>query len=300
MRFSLQWAITATCICVTGLAIAQAPNGSPSPPPGGYTVPQLESAIRKLGYDVEYVGAAKDTFRISNTRDQWKVSFTLRVDTLDARRVWCDICLARFGESTVLCSDAIRELLEENHRLAPTFYRYDKTGRTLHLTYGFDNSAMSPVRLRSEIDRFDDQIRKGENRWRFCNLIRLGVVPAGVSQPVLSAMQGEWIVVDACVNGVSTKPSDLATYQASIQANQMTLRTPAASAIFQLVVDPRRPIPAIDLTGPSGIIECGIYRLDGDTLSIVAASLNVGGDRPISLEPKSREKITMITLKRKI
>src|SRR5262245_46520609 len=105
-------------------ATAQDAKPGPTPPPGGYTPAQLGETLKKLGYEPEATGSAKDTFRIAITRTDRKITHVLRVDPVDATVIWCDTTLARFSEKCQPNAEAMRRLLEKNDRIGPAMFSY--------------------------------------------------------------------------------------------------------------------------------------------------------------------------------
>jgi uncharacterized protein (TIGR03067 family) len=284
-------------LAAAAVATAQDAKPGPTPPPGGYTLAQLGETLKKLGYEPEAIGNAKDSFRIAITRNDRKITYTLWIDSVNAAVIWCDTVLARFSDKCQPNAEALRRLLEENDRIGPSVFNYDKADRSLFLSGPIPNQDLTPAALRKAIDACDETARKAEPLWRFCNLVRLSTVPADVAGPAIAALQGEWTAVELVNLGTTVPKEQLAQLSIRFDGDRMYASNGQMKITTTVVVDPRRQPAAIDMITAEGAIELAIYQLDGDTLTIVFRPNHK--PRATGFEIKPGEQMSKMVLKRK-
>jgi uncharacterized protein (TIGR03067 family) len=107
--------------------------------------------------------------------------------------------------------------------------------------------------------------------------------PAQDAKQELDKLQGEWTLVSTEVGGKMRPDTVNAVSKLTISGNQwvVTYRDFASNARATIAIDPSKHPKTIDLTfrGSEGLPARGIYKLEGDTLT-VCYNATVGGERP--------------------
>lgn len=121
------------------------------------------------------------------------------------------------------------------------------------------------------------------------------------SDAALQAQQGTWRTVSSVRGGKAGPPEILQTIVRHVEGAHVTWkRDGKAFAGTTIVLDPDAQPPAIDVLpdgGPSRDQRVlGIYRLEGDTLTIAMA--DAGQPRPTSFESPEGSRVTVQTFRR--
>jgi uncharacterized protein (TIGR03067 family) len=288
-----------TCLGLLFAATAAArPQETGDPSPLRLTHKRLGEMLTKLGFEPKESG--KDHYLVSIARD--KLTFTYVVRHLDRRGiVILNTRLGDLPDDEQASPLALRRILEENEALGPATFLYVKEEKGIYLSLPVSDRDVTPARLRKEIDGFDALARKAYKLARRDNFVKLWGVPEEVSRKGLAALRGDWQVVDFWNDGKLTPRSTLRkiNLRAAINGNKLLWLQNQGGAVkkedWSIAVDPRRDPKAIDLMNKDGQLQAAIYTLEGDTLTVVAAS-DTGLPRPGDFE--AGKKSVKIVLKR--
>ena len=113
----------------------------------------------------------------------------------------------------------------------------------------------------------------------------------------LDRMQGVWVVVDNRVSGIEMTPNKGATVQ--VRRNRWTFidkHDSESRSHWDLQLNPSATPPQIDFEGVEGSTSSrGVYRLEGDTLTISYNYVHDRGGRPTAID---RERNGYVVVKR--
>lgn len=280
---------------LTAPALATSDKG-PAPPPGGYTPAGLGEALTKLGYDAKPQNGAPGSYVIKVDRG-YPIHYRVSLSS-DLTYLWMSVRLSEVGDPARMNPEALRRLLEENEKNGPVRFTYNEATRSIEIKSHVGNMEMTPARLRKTIDALDGLIRRQAPLWTLDSLVRIGSVPAEITGPELALLAGEWTVEAVWVGGTPSPADEIAKNNLRLRfaGDKFTITTGGNSSVSDITVDPRGPVKRIDAV-QNGVLNAGIYRLEGDKLIIVFASTN-GLDRPAGFDVKPGDKSVKYILKR--
>ena len=279
------------------LPLAAQPANPVAPPPGGYTPAQLVEALTKLGYEPTVYGAKKDRCWISLNRGDYRTTVNFSFAT-DLTLLWMDCPLSTVAFPAQAPAKALRQLLEENERISPAHFVFDDSDKRFHLQQAKGNRDWTPVKLRKEIEKFDDLLRKKEPIWRIDNFLRLAPVADEITRPEMANLQGTWKLVEGSNGGVVTPPEQLAkaNVMVTIKGNRLTSGAEPNKQEWTFHLDPNHQPRAADFIGSKDRVEAGIYKLEGDKLTIHLSSIGV--ERPANFDVAPGDKRSILVLVR--
>lgn len=301
-------------------------------PPAAVGTDVVGRMLRELGYEPKPL--SPDVLQITVERDRWPVHVMLSLST-DGRRIWVESKFAPIEDPEKVPPVAWKRLLEANEKIGPAHFAFDKGDRRIHLYKSFDNQALTVERLRRELDHFDTTVRKTQDYWRGENFkpvigstdppVPEPKKPAGkavaavpVSREVSeeSRLQGEWEVVEVEAKGRKTPQAvikdrrpmlnvDVRTRGYTTATGQPALSVrvvadiksgPGQSRTVDVKLRDSLPVRQIDLVDEKDGVEQGIYKLEGDTLTMCFAA--PGEPRPVAFTTGEQSKNWVIVLKR--
>lgn len=133
--------------------------------------------------------------------------------------------------------------------------------------------------------------------WTFCFL--LGGAPARAADDKdLEKFQGEWVVASQVLSGEKSAETKSAGVKLVIKKTAWTLVSPRGrESKYTYVIDSTKDPKTIDITrGTDDRTSPGIYKLDGDTLTICHPTNR--GDRPKAFESTAENRCEVVVYKR--
>jgi RNA polymerase sigma-70 factor (ECF subfamily) len=116
-------------------------------------------------------------------------------------------------------------------------------------------------------------------------------------KPDAEKLQGTWAIVSAERGGVAV-PDDVKKWKTIVKDDKWTVwftETQSKESTFKL--DPAATPRGIDITGPEGGVEAGIYKLEGDKLTI-CYELGPDSKRPGEFRTEPGSKQVLLVLQR--
>jgi uncharacterized protein (TIGR03067 family) len=125
-----------------------------------------------------------------------------------------------------------------------------------------------------------------------------GVLPAGAQ----AALQGNWIATKAETNGAASP--EVVGHRLSFSGDHFAIKSKAGKAVYAGTVrtDPKAKPAVIDFAHTLGALNGktwkGIYKLDGDTLTVCDNAADLAKGRPAAFEAKRGSGHVLLTFVR--
>lgn len=272
---------------------------------------QIGKLLKEMGYDPQAL--SDDVWQVSVDRDNWKVHIMVAL-TREGDRVWLECKFAPIAEPAVVPASAWLKLLEENERISPAHFAFDKSDKRVHLYKAFDNANVTVVRLKKELEAFDAVVRRTQGLWRSENFApietllvlprekgndkfeELSIPPRDAAKEPQAALQGKWRIVRIEMRRQSvTEERLVGDPYLSIDGNKARLKIDDAERTLTIRVDSSEKPAQIDFIDRRGT-ERGIYQFDRDLLRICIA--RDGADRPKQFATMPDGKTWLLILKK--
>ncbi len=262
------------------------------------TSEELGKLLKQMGFEPQAL--SEGVWQVSVARDNWKVHIMIAI-ARDGDRVWLESKFAPIADPPIVPASAWLKLLEENERISPAHFVFDKSDKRIHLYKAFDNQNVTAARLKKEIESFDAIVRRTQSVWRsenFTPIESIPIVPRETPRDPAAALQGKWRLVRIEMNGESISGTPVA-------AREPFLTIDGEIAIVKTSLDPERKVklridsmakPAqIDFIDNRGT-EHGIYLIQQDLLKVCFAPL--GAERPKQFATQVKDRTRLLILKK--
>jgi uncharacterized protein (TIGR03067 family) len=132
-------------------------------------------------------------------------------------------------------------------------------------------------------------------------LLAVGMLTAaadGDAKKDLENLQGTWAVTALVRGGKEAPPATVSKMQMVFAGDKFTMKTPGLEdVVVTIKLDPSKKPPAVDLLKDKSDTVLGIYRLEGDFLTL-ATSKPGGKERPTEFESPDGSDVNVFILKR--
>jgi uncharacterized protein (TIGR03067 family) len=282
------------------LAFGQ-PDKKDPPPTGTLTSARLGKLLKDLGYEPSELSA--EVYQVSLDREGWKVHVMVSL-TAGGDRVWFESKFAPIAQPEAVPASAWRKLLEENDRIGPAHFTFDKNDKRIHLYKSVDNVGLVPARLKKELDAFDATVRRTQAVWRAENFapgeaIMVAPRPADAPADEAAALRGKWRVVRVETRGESVTDDRLAKFKPSftIDGDRAILKLGLEpERAVRVKIDPTQKPKRIDFVDDKDRVEAGIYLMEAGLLTVCVGGAGEERPRQFITDPKS--KAWLLVLKR--
>jgi len=260
--------------------------------PEALTSAQVGKMLKELGGEPEMLSA--DVYQVSLNREGWKVHVMVSL-TQAGDRIWLESKFAPVPDPELVPATAWLRLLEENERISPAHFAFDKNDKRIHLYKSFDNTGVTSTRLKKELDDFDSVVRRTQSLWRSENFAPLELLPSPRSNDdepkKQSRLDGTWRIIRLEAKNESITDEQLSPKRPTVVFDGET-------AVIQTGLEPERKVrvklnaeakpPEIDFIDDKNRVEAGIYAWESGLLVICFASAGEPRPRQFITEAKSR------------
>jgi uncharacterized protein (TIGR03067 family) len=282
-------------------------SAADEPRAGAVTSEHLGKMLRAMGYEPQAL--SEEVFQVTITRDNWKVH-TLVSLSPDRERIWLECKFSPIAEPERAPAAAWLRLLEENERIGPAHFVFNKDDQRVHLFKALDNVEVTPVRLREELEAFDRTARKTQSIWRNENFQLVAWTTELIAAPPRDVtldvheeqrrLQGVWHVVALQLQGQKATVEQLEEVKPTLTFEGETAvfqSGPGVERVVRVRLGGTRILSEIDFIGAQKRLEKGVYQLDGEILTICFAA--TGEERPVGFTPSIERSYWLMVLKRK-
>jgi uncharacterized protein (TIGR03067 family) len=257
---------------------------------------QIDKMLKEMGLKPQLLSPG--VWQTTIDHDGWKVH--VLVSLLKEGRIGLECKFSSIPDPEIVPSSSWLKLLEENERITPAHFSFDKSDKRVHLYKTFDNIAVTSTRLKQELDSFDVTVRRTQSVWRNENFAPAEAlpIPPRETDKKTSGLDGVWRLVRIETRGQSTTEQHLAANRGvTIAGDKVTLNTglePERTAAMK--VDPNQKPKAIDFISANDRVEKGIYLEETGLLMICVAG--AGEDRPRKFATDPKNRLWLLVLKR--
>jgi uncharacterized protein (TIGR03067 family) len=277
---------------------AQPSKIPPVPPSGAVDSENLGKRLKEAGFEPRSL--SDDVFQISVERDSWKVHIMVSAPA-ENERIWLECKFAPIADPDSVPPAAWRKLLEENERISPAHFTFDKSDKRVHLYKGIRNHDVSPARLKKEIDAFDAVARRTHSIWKAENFAPVDVIPVprvAASAEDLATLKGKWRTVRMETNGEAVNEVRLRDLKRSYSIDGDVAVVHMANGNvrkFKLKIDSTAKPKHIDFIDEKDGMERGIWAIENGLLSICIAAGTE--ERPLQFLTSVKDKNVRFVLK---
>jgi uncharacterized protein (TIGR03067 family) len=276
------------------------PNKMPPMPPlnGAVDSENLGKQLKEAGFEPRSL--SDDVFQVSVEHDAWKVHIMVSAPR-EGERIWLECKFAPVGDPASVPASAWRHLLEENERISPAHFAFDKSDKRVHLYKGFRNHDVSPARLKKEIDAFDAVVRRTHSVWKAEKFTPVDVIPVPRVAPTpedLAKLKGKWRTVRMETNGEAVNDARLRDLKRTYSIDGDTAVVQLANGKdrkFKLRIDSSSKPKQIDFLDEKECVERGIWMIGNGLLTICVAGGNE--ERPFQFLTTAKDKNMLFVLK---
>ena len=260
---------------------------------------QIGKILKDLGYEPQSL--SETVHQVSVNREGWKVHIMVSA-TSESDRLWFECKFAPIPQPEIVQASSWLKLLEENERIGPAYFSFDKSDKRIHLYKAIDNVGVTPARLKKELDALDAIVRRTQNIWRIENfqpIETLPVVPRAVEEPKKPvSFDGKWRIVRFETKGESITEEQLAAMKlhVSIAADQAVIKMGnVPERKLRVKLDASKMPQQIDfLDDKDGKAEAGIYFVEAGLLTICLAGPSEDRPRQFATDPKNKHWLVVL------
>ena len=257
--------------------------------------------LKEMGHEPNAL--SPDVYQISIDREGWKVHIMISL-TREADRIWLESRFAPIDRPDLVPAAAWRTLLEENERIGPAHFTFDKSDKRVHLYKAFDLDGLTVSRLKSELDHFDATVRRTQTLWRGENFAVSESIPVsprvvGIPADETDFLKGNWRIVRIEAKGESITEERLASLkpQVVIDGDRAVLKTGLEPERRVTVkIDAKQKPQQIDFIDDKQCVESGIFHFKAGLLTVCVAGN--GEERPRQFATDNKSKRWLLVLKR--
>jgi uncharacterized protein (TIGR03067 family) len=274
------------------LAFAE-PEKSKAPAKDSFSSEQIAKLLKDLGYEPQAL--ADEVHQVSIDREGWKIHIMVSL-AHDADRIWLECKFAPIAQPEIVPASVWQRLLEENERIGPAYFTFDKSDKRIHLYKAFDNVGVNPARLKKELDGFDVVVRRTQEVWRSDKFAPAEIVP--IAPRIIEAqteeadnLKGKWRIIRVETKGESITEERLT-------ASKYSLTIDGDKAVLKMGIEPERKVKLkldakkkpkqIEFIDDKDRIEKGIWIIETGLLTICVAGAGEDHPRQFVTDPKNR------------
>ena len=264
--------------------------------PASLTDKSLLEMLQKLGYEPTIRGENKSLYELVIKNDGFQAVVTVSLSKSQTR-LWFSSHSRKLVDPDAIPRGVLLKLMALNDEISPSHFILDDKTRQVYLQFSVPNQGIRSADLNVWLEALAADVKRTWPYWKYSVLQPpRAVVDGPAASKEREKFLGTWAVHSFEENG-TTKSADKFKGYTYAFAGTACDHGDKTKTRFLFALDPEKTPAHIDLRIDLGSTDLGIYKLEGDTLTLCIKP-GKDGPRPDKFESPEGSGTYVLTLKR--